>query len=58
MCDAEDELRRAERDIEGWRNKLDLVVELAGDVERGIITLAEFRDQAERISGAKASMYA
>lgn len=53
MCEAEDDLRRAEREIEWWAARLDMVIELAADVERGIIDLPEFRREAEALKAQK-----
>lgn len=49
MCDAEDELRRAERTIVWLEERCDMIVDLAADTDRGIIDLTEFRREAERL---------
>lgn len=49
MCEAEEELRGMEQDVADWRTRCDLIVELADDLERGIIELSEFRERADRI---------
>lgn len=46
---AEEALRGMERDVDDWQTRCDLIVELAADVERGLIDLDEFRDRADRI---------
>jgi hypothetical protein len=49
MCDAEDELRYAEDKIQRLHDQLEQLVELAADVDRGILTTEEFRHQAARV---------
>lgn len=53
MCNAEDDLRSAERELAWWSERFDLLVEMACDVERGIIDLAEFRREAEALRCAR-----
>ena len=48
MCSAEEDLRYAEKDIAWLEGVVDEIIELAADVERGIIDLGEFRNEAER----------
>lgn len=48
MCNAEEDLRYAERDIARLERLLSEVKDLAGDVDRGIIDTGEFRDRVER----------
>jgi hypothetical protein len=60
MCDAEDRLER-EDEVAQIRTEakaeaasaIDQVVELAADVDRGVITTGELRTQAERIRGGR-----
>lgn len=43
MCDAEEDLRRAERENARLGEDLDLILRLVEDAERGIWSLAELR---------------
>lgn len=52
MCDAERDLRNAERDIEHLTAKLEKVVLLIDDVVRGIVTPDEAQREAHRIDGS------
>lgn len=54
MCDAEEDLRRAERDLEKMDDRFGQILRLIEDTERGIWDVAELRRKAEDImAGAK-----